>query len=157
MKIELRPIGKVNSDFKKPEDLHFACEQGRFANTHSSIEIQPEFSECLKGIDKFSNLWVLYYLHHADRVENITYPGPKSIKNLEMVGSFASRSQYRPNHIALRLVSLLKLHKNIVMVNGLDAIDGTPVLDIKPYIPYFDYSKEPKIAQWYSWTDKTRK
>ncbi|MCX8179732.1 MAG: SAM-dependent methyltransferase [Candidatus Aenigmarchaeota archaeon] len=80
-----------------------------------------------------------------------TYPAPMTIKNLPKVGVFASRSQYRPNKIALRLVKLEKIEKNVLYVKGLDAINKTPVIDIKPYIKEFDRPLKFKQAPWYCW------
>jgi len=97
---------------------------------------------------------VIYYLDKIKKMELMTYPGPTSIKNLPAVGVFASRSQYRPNPIALRLVKLIAVEKNKLLVEGLDAISGSPILDIKPYIPGFDRVKKPEIAYWYNWLDK---
>jgi len=82
------------------------------------------------------------------------HPGPPSIKDLPKVGVFASRSQYRPNPIALKLVKLVKVRNNKLYVQGLDAIDDSPVLDIKPYIPGFDKPEKVKIANWYNWLNK---
>ena len=69
MIIEISPIGTVKSSFKNPKELHFACEQGRFANTKSSIMINPDFAEGLKGLNEFSHIWVIYHLHKANRIE----------------------------------------------------------------------------------------
>ena len=80
----------------------------------------------------------------------MTHPGPPDIE-LPKVGVFASRSQYRPNHIALRLVRIVKVEDNVVFVEGLDAINGSKVLDIKPYVPGFDRPKEYSVANWYTW------
>lgn len=154
MKIELRDIGIVKSSFRRPEDLHFACEKGILADTESEIVVNDEFSRGLKGLDAFSHLWVIYLLHDAGRTELETHPGPPEIKNLPRVGVFASRSQYRPNHIALRLVTLSGMQANRLFVRGLDAIDGSLVLDIKPFIPHFDRAEGERIAEWYEWTKK---
>ena len=151
MKIELKDIGRVRSAFRKPEDLHFACEKGVMVDTESEIIINDEFSECLKGLDSFSHLWIIYLLHEADRIELETHPGPPKIEDLPKVGVFASRSQYRPNHIALRLVRLEKVGLGNLLVKGLDAIDNTPVLDIKPFVPHFDRADGERIARWYEW------
>lgn len=145
----LKPIGYVSSGFHKPKDLAFACEKGLLTKTKSKLIINEEFTAGLEGLEKFSHVWVIYLLHQANKVELKTYPGPPHLKNLSMVGVFASRSQYRPNHIALRLVKMKKMGKNVIQVRGLDAIDGSPVLDIKPYIPHFDRPKKFKIADWY--------
>ena len=154
--IKLRPIGIVESPFRNPKDLHFACEEGRFTDTESSIVINQEFAKGLKGLDDFSHIWVIYHLHKADQTELSTHPGPPNINDLPIVGVFASRSQYRPNHLALRMVNLVKVDRNEIFVKGLDAIDGSPVVDIKPYVPFFDKTQKQKIAEWYRWTNEAQ-
>ena len=93
-------------------------------------------------------------MNKINTIELITHPGPPSIKDLPKVGVFASRSQHRPNPIALKLVKLIKIEKNKVHVQGLDAINNSPVLDIKPYISGFDKPEKVKIASWYNWLNK---
>jgi len=151
MKIGISAIGKVSSQFKSPKELHFACERGRLAETESEIVLDERLSKGLAGIEDFSHIWVIYFLHDANRIEMKTHPGPPEIEGLPKVGVFASRSQYRPNHIALRLVELSKVESNKLHIKGLDAIDGTPVLDIKPFIPHFDKPENERIANWYKW------
>lgn len=149
-KITFNTIGYVESIYEKPEDLIFACEKGLQTETHSKIILNKEYEKGLKGLEEFSHLFVLYHLDKANHIEIITHPGPPGIK-LPRVGVFASRSQYRPNHIALRLVELEGLEKNIIKVRGLDAINGSKVLDIKPYVEGFDRPERYKVANWYDW------
>lgn len=152
--ISLKSIGHVVSDFNSPEELQFACERGLMTKTSSTIVIMDEFKEGLKNLGDFSHVFVIYFLHKAEKTELTTYPGPKSVKGLPKVGVFASRSQYRPNPIALRLVKLLEIKENRIVVEGLDAIDGSKVLDIKPYIPGFDRPEIVKVASHYSWLEE---
>lgn len=152
--IVFKPIGFVVSKFKKPKDIVFVCEKGTKAKIKSKIIIYKEFEKGLRGLEKFSHIWIIYFLNKINTTEMITYPGPPSIQNLPKVGIFASRSQYRPNPIALKLVKLMKIEENKLHVQGLDAIDGSPVLDIKPYIPSFDKPEKVKIANWYSWLEQ---
>jgi len=154
MNICFEPIGKVESEYKKPKDLIFACEKGINTKTFSKIVIDKKFEKGLYKLNEFSHIFVIYFLHQADKIELITHPGPPGELNLPKVGVFASRSQYRPNHIALRLVKLQKIEKNVIFVEGLDAIDGTNVLDIKPYVKGFDRPDEFKTAAWYDWLEK---
>jgi len=147
--LKLRPIGYVSSKFQNPKNLEFACEKGLSAKTTSKLIIRDEFLTGLDGLKKFSHLWIIYYLHKANRIESKTYPGPSSVKNLPKTGIFATRSQYRPNHIALRLTKIKKIGENTIEVIGLDAVDGSPILDIKPYVSYFDRPKNFKTASWY--------
>ena len=148
--LKIKPIGKVSSEFKRPEELHFACEEGLNAKNTSRIILNDGFKEGLKGLENFSHAFILYYLHRADRVELTTHPGPPSI-NVPRTGVFASRSQYRPNHLALRLVKINEIDGNSLTVTGLDAIDGSAVLDIKPYIPGFDRPEKFRVEPQYNW------
>lgn len=146
---EIRPIGKISSIFRNPEELRFACEDGLHTHTESEIVLRRDLAPALEGLEEFSHIWVIYKLGKADRVEIRTHPGPPKIKDLPKVGVFASRSQYRPNHIALRLVELVNVKGNRLEVRGLDAINNSEVLDIKPYIPQFDRPEKIRVADWY--------
>jgi len=97
---------------------------------------------------------VLYFLNQATKLELLAHPGPPTEINLPKVGVFASRSQYRPNHIALRLVKLVKIENNVLHVEGLDAINSSKVLDVKPYVKGFDRPDKFYTANWYDWLDK---
>ncbi len=147
----MKPIGIVKSKYREPSELHFACKEGKLTETISEILLKDEFAEGLHRIDEFSHLWIIYLLDKAARTEMKTYPGPSSIKDLPKAGIFATRSQYRPNKIALRLVRFIKKTGNIITVGGLDAINGSKVIDIKPYISHFDLPEnfiEPKWCKW---------
>jgi tRNA-Thr(GGU) m(6)t(6)A37 methyltransferase TsaA len=148
MSITMQPIGKVFSGFTDPKELREACSKGRHFAAESEIAVDGK-EEMLRGLSGFSHAWVLFHLHKANRVEPVTHPGPPGMKSLPKVGVLASRSQYRPNHIALRLVELISVEGKRVRVRGLDAIDGSPVLDIKPYVQHFDRPDNPKEAEWY--------
>lgn len=149
----MEPIGFVKSDCKRPEEIRIACEQGLEYRGRSSIMIRDEFSEGLDGLDKFSHAWVIFHLDREGRTELDTYPGPETIRGLPRVGLYASRSPCRPNRIGLRLVRVVSARGSEVVVEGLDAIDRTPVLDIKPFVPRFDMPEKSgvKTAGWYEW------
>ena len=151
--ISFESIGFVESEYENPDELIFACEDGLNTKTKYKIILKKEFEEGLEGLKEFSHLFIMYHLNQADKIELITHPGPPKEKKLPKVGVFASRSQYRPNHIALRLVKLTKIEGNEVYVEGLDAINGSKVLDIKPYVKGFDRPDSFKIASWYDWLD----
>ena len=151
VKLCFKPIGYVVSKFKNPHEMVFVCKRGVRANNLSKIVIYKEFEKGLQGLEGFSHIFVIYFLNKVNKVELLTHPGPPSVKGLPKVGVFASRSQYRPNPIALKLVRLVKIKRNELIVEGLDAIDNSPVLDIKPYIPGFDRPVRAKVAKWYDW------
>lgn len=152
-RICLEPIATVFSPYKNPKDLVFACEQGLNTRTISKILVKEEYAEGLTAIENFSHLFVIFHLDRVDRTELITHPGPATVKGLPRVGIFASRSQYRPNPIALRLVKLLRVEGNILHVEGLDAINRSQVLDIKPYVKGFDRPHVYSNAPWYDWLE----
>ena len=152
-KICFEPIGVVESQFENPEDLIFACKKGLDTKTISTITLNEKLEEGLCGLNEFSHVFVIYFLDQATNIELLTHPGPPTETELPKVGVFASRSQYRPNHFALRLVKLLAIEGNKLRVEGLDAINGSKVLDIKPYVHRFDRPKQFKTASWYNWLD----
>ncbi len=122
--IEMVPVGYVENDYLEPvynEEVY---------NKVSKIVLKEEFIDGLYRIEDFEKLYILFYFSKSKGYELIhrrRYDG-------EMSGIFASRSPYRPNKIGLTVVELLEVEGNVLHVKGLDAINGTPVLDIKPYI-----------------------
>jgi tRNA-Thr(GGU) m(6)t(6)A37 methyltransferase TsaA len=149
--MDLKQIGTVVSEFREPRETEFACEKGLRTESVSRVLIDREFREGLEGLGEFSHAYIIYLLDRVDRVELTTYPGPRSVRDLPRVGLFASRSQFRPNPIALRLVELVSVEEDGMVVRGLDAVNGSPVLDVKPYVPGFDRPSEFRTAPWYWW------
>lgn len=122
--IEMVPVGYVESDYLEPVYNEEVYDQV------SKIVIKEEFKDGLYRIEDFEKLYILFYFSKSKGYKLIhrrRYDG-------EISGVFASRSPYRPNGIGLTVVELLKVEGNVLHVKGLDAINGTPVLDIKPYI-----------------------
>lgn len=124
--MELNPIGTIHSPYKERGD---APRQGRLSDKEMTLEIFPEFSEGLKEVAKLSHIIVAYWGDRANR-ETLQSRTPFSS---EPVGVFASRSPNRPNPIALCVVDLIRQEDNCLIVRGLDALDGSPLLDIKAY------------------------
>ncbi len=123
-RIEMIPVGYVENDYLEPvynEEVYSKV---------SKIVLKNEFTDGLYRIENFEKLYILFYFSKSKGYKLIhrrRYDG-------EISGVFASRSPYRPNGIGLTIVELLKVEGNVLHVKGLDAINGTPVLDIKPYI-----------------------
>jgi tRNA-Thr(GGU) m(6)t(6)A37 methyltransferase TsaA len=115
----------------------------------SQIILQPKLSEALDGITGFSHLFVLFYLSQVPK-ERGEMPKihPKGRLDLPLTGIFSTRTKLRPNSIGLTLVKLLKVEDTVVTVSGLDAYDGTPVLDIKPYDPW-DIAEDARVPDWW--------
>ncbi|MCP2519552.1 tRNA (N6-threonylcarbamoyladenosine(37)-N6)-methyltransferase TrmO [Candidatus Aminicenantes bacterium AC-708-M15] len=124
---KLKPIGIIHSSYKKPEDI--PKEERKLIE--GEIEIFKEFEDGLKDIDGFSHLIVIFVLHKSCGYNlQVTPPFDNEIR-----GVFATRSPYRPNPIGMTIVELLERKENILRVKGIDMIEGTPVVDIKPYLP----------------------
>jgi len=116
----------------------------------SKIRIFDEFREGLEGLDTFSHVIILYWLHLRATMER-----RRTLKVIPMgragspkVGVFTSRSPSRPNSIGLCVVELVKLEENILSVKGLDAFEGSQIIDIKPYLPQIDAFPEAAVPQW---------
>jgi tRNA-Thr(GGU) m(6)t(6)A37 methyltransferase TsaA len=140
--ISLRIIGIINSPYKKSSDVPHP-----FRNEISEIEIYKDYLHGLKDIEGFSHLHVFYWMHKSKGYS--LYVNTPWDNNSH--GLFATRSPYRPNPIAHTIVKLVKKDHNILKVTGLDTIDGTPLIDIKPYIKKLDVKKEVVSG----WLEKT--
>ena len=139
--ISLKPIGIIHSPYKECKDIPI---QGRFKNdVEAWIELKKEYISGLKDLDKFSHAILIYYFHKSDQ-ENIE--GKPFLEDVNH-GIFAIRSPHRPNHIGFSIVKIKSIKKNKVYFTQVDMIDGTPLLDIKPYIKYFD-SREYVVSGW---------
>ena len=138
--IKLKPIGAVRSGIKERE-------KGHTAQATATIEIDENLMEALDNLDEFSHIIVIYYMHKSHQPAPLKVY-PRHHAHPHLVGVFASRSPDRPNPIGKSTVRLLKREGNILTVEGLDAIDGTPVLDIKPYIPGLDSAAKAVAPSW---------
>lgn len=142
--MELTAIGTIRSPYKTQSD---APRQGRFAMTESVIEVFPEYTAGLADVDRCSHLIVLYWLDRADRsVLRATPPGQTQSR-----GVFSTRSPNRPNPVAFSVVDLLAVEGSTLRVRGLDALDGTPLIDLKPYSSDIDAIEDVKVG----WIKKT--
>ena len=142
MEIYLKSIGFVKNAVTEPK-------RDDSQAVISEIIINEDLKEALSGIDGFSHIVVIYWMHKTPSSErSVTKVHPKRNQNLPLVGVFATRSPARPNPIGMSTVRLLEHRDNVVKVIGLDAIDGTPILDIKPHIPGADSPTEARIPAW---------
>ena len=129
----IRPIGWVRSPLK---ERHQAPHQGRPAGVEAELVIEETVLQGLDGIQAGDKLFVLCWLHMADRKTLRVHPrGDLAIAKR---GVFATRSPDRPNPIGLSLVDVLAVKGPVLKVRGLDAVDGTPVVDLKPYVCSLD-------------------
>ncbi|OGO18990.1 MAG: tRNA (N6-threonylcarbamoyladenosine(37)-N6)-methyltransferase TrmO [Chloroflexi bacterium RBG_16_50_11] len=138
--VTFKAIGIVRSELKEREHRDVK-------DIVSEIILDPAMTEALDNLDEFSHIIVLYWLHRSHQPFPMKVH-PRYRKELTPVGVFASRSPDRPNPLGKTTVKLLERRKNVLKVQGLDAIDGTPVIDIKPYIPGLDSVKNARAPQW---------
>ena len=137
MKIE--PIGVIHSPYKKLENMPI---QPIFSDSIGEIEVFKKFEKGLKDLEGFSHIIILYYFHKSEKTT--LHAKPFLVDDLK--GVFATRSPNRPNHIGLSILKLLKVEGNKLKVSGIDALDGTPLIDIKPYVDKFDQRQDVKIG-----------
>ena len=129
--LELKPIGIIHSPYKNMGEVPH---QGYNSEEISQIKVFKEFEEGLKDIERFSYLILIYWFHQSQGSRLVVTPSWDTKPH----GLFTSRSPNRPCPLGLTVVELVAREKNILKVKGLDAIDGTPLLDIKPYFPAID-------------------
>jgi tRNA-Thr(GGU) m(6)t(6)A37 methyltransferase TsaA len=140
--MELRAIGVVSNEVKQPM-------RHGWREVVSEITINSELAEALDGLEGFSHIIVLYWMHQlAGRHPLPLKVHPMGNRDLPLTGRFATRAPHRPNPIGQATVELLERRANVLKVKGLDAIDGTPVIDIKPYIPGYDSASDAKAPRW---------
>ncbi|MHA1966876.1 MAG: tRNA (N6-threonylcarbamoyladenosine(37)-N6)-methyltransferase TrmO [Candidatus Hodarchaeales archaeon] len=139
--MQLNPIGFVKSSIDEGIDYNWG-------EITSEIHILESLAHGLSGLKEFSHIIVIFYMHRAMFIleKNLTRH-PRGREDMPLIGIFAQRAKHRPNPIGITTVPILSIKDNILTVQGLDAIDGTPVLDIKPYFPIFD-KVDAKTPPW---------
>jgi tRNA-Thr(GGU) m(6)t(6)A37 methyltransferase TsaA len=140
MKINYQPIGVIHSPFKDIEGM--PIQPTGAINSRGRIEILPEFVAGLKDLAGFSHIILLYHFHQVQASQLIVTP----FLDAQPRGVFATRAPKRPNPIGLSIVKLLSIEQNILHIENVDILDGTPLLDIKPYVPEFDEHPADRIG-----------
>jgi len=136
--IKLKPIGIIHTPYKEPKGMPI---QGKFEkNVKGRIEIFPQYKQGLKDIEGFSHLILIYYFNRSEEEKLI---GKPFLENAEH-GIFSIRSPHRPNHLGFSIVKLEKVKGRIIIFSEVDMLDNTPLLDVKPYVHYFDSRKRVK-------------
>ena len=138
--ITLKPIGHIQTDAVGNEV--------KDKTRTSKIILDPELVESLDGVEGFSHIFVLFWLNEVDKKPRALKFHPRGRVDMPLLGVFALRTNQRPNPIGLTLVELLKVEGNVLTVRGLDAYDGTPVLDIKPFDSW-DNTKNYQVPDWW--------
>ncbi|MFO8056178.1 MAG: tRNA (N6-threonylcarbamoyladenosine(37)-N6)-methyltransferase TrmO [bacterium] len=158
----IRSVGIVKSEVKNPSlkagsdnieldgDLAKMKERSRSRHERvSEVIINEELAGVLDGIEDYSHLNILYWAHRTpESSRDIRKVHPMGRKDNPLTGVFATCSPARPNPILLTSVKLLKREGNVLTVQGLDAVDGSPVIDVKPYVPTYQVKEEVKIPWW---------
>lgn len=142
--ITYTPIGIIHSPFKKPKGTPIQPPGARGAE--GSVELFPEFVGGLKDLDGFSHIILIYHFHLAKRPSLLVKP----FMDDQPHGIFAVRAPSRPNPIGISVVRLVKVEGSVLHVEDVDVVDGTPLLDIKPYVPEFD----PPEVERRGWLEK---
>lgn len=147
MKIEFTPIGIIHSPFVRLEDM--PIQPSGAVGIEGTVEVFEEYRAGLRDLDGFSHLILLYHFHRVRSFELQVVP----FLDTEPHGIFATRAPKRPNAIGLSIVQLDKIEDGVLYLRNVDIFDGTPLLDIKPYVPEFDAQSEVRTG----WLEKSGK
>ncbi len=142
--IKYKPIGIVHSPYKKPKGT--PIQPLAATGVKATVEIFPEFVEGLTDLDGFSHIFILYHCHLVGKPSLKVQP----YMDNDAHGVFSTRAPSRPNAIGLSVVRLVSVKKNLLYIQDVDILNGTPVLDIKPFVPEFDMREVKKIG----WLEK---
>ena len=132
MNIAYKAIGVIRTPFLEPNGMPIQAVGA--TGTRGQVAVLPEFAEGLKDLDGYSHIILLYHFHRCSQTRLTVTPFLDSRPR----GLFATRAPSRPNAIGLSVVKLVAIDQNILRVENVDMLDGTPLLDIKPYVPQFD-------------------
>lgn len=142
MNITLKPVAFVKNEVTDKKD-------DSWGNDTSKIVLEDELVGGLKGLEEFSHAIIVYYLDKADFDKDTNLQRrPRNREDMPLLGIFSQRAKDRPNNIGITSVEIVSVSDKELVVKGLDAIDNTPVLDIKPYFPMYDCKKDCKVPQW---------
>jgi tRNA-Thr(GGU) m(6)t(6)A37 methyltransferase TsaA len=142
MVILLKSIGTVKSPITEGNDQDWG-------KVISEIHVEETLADGLQGLEAFSDILVVFFMHQSTfTVGSDLIRRPQGREDMPLLGIFSQRAKHRPNPIGITAVKLLGIAGNVLTVQGLDAIDGTPVLDIKPYFPAFDCRTDAVVPEW---------
>jgi tRNA (adenine37-N6)-methyltransferase len=138
--IRYKPIGVIHTPFRSPEGTPIQPAAAR--GIVGGVEVDPMYAGGLKDLNGFSHVILIYHFHKARLAHLRARPFLDDVER----GVFATRSPARPNAIGISVVRLLRIEENILYVQNVDIVDGTPLLDIKPYVPQFNGANDVKIG-----------
>jgi tRNA-Thr(GGU) m(6)t(6)A37 methyltransferase TsaA len=139
--VSLRPIGVVRTSVREPRP-------DGWEGLRSDVILKPELTPALDGIEGYSHIIVVFAFDRVPESEQRARVRPRGDARIPEQGVLATRSQVRPNPLGVSVVRLLRRRHNILRVEGLDAINGTPVIDVKPYFPNYDAVPDAGIPEW---------
>lgn len=135
-------IGKVSNNITDLVD-------DNWGNVESEIILEDKYKDGLKGLQNFSHAIIIFYMDKANfNIESDLVRKPRGREDLDFYGIFAQRAKHRPNPIGITTVKIVKVTDNILKVKGLDTVNHTPVIDIKPYFKVFDNISEYHQPEW---------
>jgi tRNA-Thr(GGU) m(6)t(6)A37 methyltransferase TsaA len=144
--MEFKPIGVIHTPFEDTEGMPIQPSGAK--GVRGTVEVGREYAEGLKDLDGFSHVTLIYHLHRARPHRLIVTP----FMDKEPRGVFATRAPSRPNPIGISTVRLIAVRGNVLEIEGVDMLDGTPLLDIKPYVPEFDGNVDVRLG----WLERHR-
>lgn len=139
--MQFQSIGTVRNSIAE------AHRDTRWEEIESEIVIDERWRDALDGIEQFSHIWIIFFIDRVDAPTDLKIH-PMKRDDMPLVGIFATRSPQRPNPIGIRAVELLEVRENVLRVRGLDALNGSPVLDLKPYLPFGDAIPDARVSEW---------
>ena len=142
--IRYKPIGIIHSQFKEPKGTPIQPMAAK--GVDGTVEVFPEYAEGLKDLESFSHIILIYYFHLSKKSSLKVKP----FMDNRIHGVFSTRAPSRPNSIGISVVRLITIERNTLYIRDVDIVDGTPLLDIKPYVPEFDVRAVDKIG----WLEK---
>ncbi len=147
MSIEFNPIGVIHTPYTEPKGM--PIQPAGAAGVQGTVEVFEAYRGGLADLDGFSHIVLLYHFHKSDGYKLRVVPFMDTVER----GLFATRAPKRPNAIGLSVVQLDRIENGVLHVQNVDIVDGTPLLDIKPYVPEFDSPAEIRTG----WLDEARK
>ncbi len=139
MSFKVSPIGLINTPFKTSENVPI---QPAFSDVEGEAVVSSEFVDGLHSLEDFSHIILIYWFHKAKSPKLKVQPYLGQTEH----GLFATRAPSRPNPIGISVVELIRINENKIMFKGADMLDGTPLLDIKPYVPSFDGVSDARVG-----------
>jgi tRNA-Thr(GGU) m(6)t(6)A37 methyltransferase TsaA len=147
MKIEFSPIGIIHTPFKTVENI--PIQPAAAQDSEGWIELFNDYKEGLSDLNGFSHIYVIFHLHKCQNFKLKVIPFLDTVER----GIFSTRSPARPNPVGLSIVEIVSVSENIIRIKGIDMLDGSPLIDIKPYVPDFEISGKVKKG-WFEGKEK---